>query len=209
MPRLFRPALIALFGISVWLAPAQAQDTAQDQDNVGEQAATEEPAAPEQMADLSLDALFGRLTASKDDKEAARYTKEISERWSTSGSDTLDLLLIRGRKAMRSGDHDKAVAHFSRLIAFAPEFAEGWNARATAYFAQEDFGYALADLYHVMRLEPRHFGALSGMALIFESLDMERQALTAYREALTIHPHLDGAKAGVERLEEKVQGQPI
>lgn len=203
MPHLFRPAILAFCAASLLIHPAFAQEVTADAAEV------EAPAVPEQLADLSIAQLFERLKASEDARDAARYTKELSNRWSGSGSDTIDLLLIRGRKAMQSGAHDKAVSHFSRLIAFAPEFPEGWNMRATAYFAREDFGYALADLYHVIRLEPRHFGALSGMALIFEQLDMPDKALVAYREALALHPHLEGAKAGVERLEEKVQGQPI
>ena len=163
---------------------------------------------PEQMADLSLDMLYDRLAVANE-RDADRLSDEIVDRWSKSGSDSLDLLLLRGRTAMVAQEYDRAVDHFSRLIAFDPGFAEGWNARATAHFALEEYGYALADLYNALQRQPRHFGALSGLAIIMESLDNEDGALDAYRAALAIHPHLEGAKDGVERLAEKVAGQPI
>lgn len=163
---------------------------------------------PEQMSDLSLETLYDRLSEA-DAKDADRLSDEIIDRWSRSGSASIDLLLQRGRKAMQAKDYDKALSHFSRLIAFEPRFAEGWNARATAHFAREEYGFALSDLYNALRLQPKHYGALSGLAIILESLDNEDGALEAYRAALAVHPHLEGAKAGVERLKEKVAGQPI
>jgi len=70
-------------------------------------------------------------------------------------------------------------------------------------------GRALADLYEALRLEPRHFGAMIGLALIMESLDRKDDAYAAFRAAQDLHPNVNGAEAGLERLKKSVQGEPI
>ena len=193
---------IASLGILLCTAPAYAQETTSEE---GEVAASEEP---KQLSDETLEGLFDRLAVA-DERQAARVEDEIIERWSKSGSDSADLLLIRGRKALRKKEFKKAIGHFSRLIAFRPDFAEGWNARATAHYAEKSFGRALADLYEVLRIEPRHFGALIGVALIMEGLDRKDDAYAAFKAAQELHPNVDGAEAGLERLKESVEGEPI
>jgi len=156
----------------------------------------------------ALDDLFERLPAAQD-READRIAREIWIEWSKSGSPALDLLLERGRDAMAAGAPAVAVEHLTALIDHAPEFAEGWNARATAYFQTGDLGPSISDLGHVLTLNPRHFGALTGLGMIFEQLDKPEQALEVYRAALAINPHLNDVKASVERLEKTVTGQDL
>ncbi len=163
---------------------------------------------PKQLSDETIDSLFDQL-AEADERRAARIESEITDRWEKSGSDSADLLLLRGRKALAKRDFKKAIAHFSRLIAFRPDFAEGWNARATAHFADRNLGRSVADLYEVLRLEPRHFGAMIGLGLIMEGWDREDEAYAAYSAAQAIHPNVDGAADGLERLRKSVEGQPI
>jgi len=196
------PLRIASLALILSVTPALAQDDAAEETEV----TTAEQ--PKQLSDETLEGLFERL-AEADERQASRVEDEISERWSKSGSDSADLLLIRGRKAMRKKEFKKAIAHFSRLIAFRPDFAEGWNARATAHFADKNMGRALADLYEALRLEPRHFGAMIGLALIMESLDRKDDAYAAFRAAQDLHPNVNGAEAGLERLKKSVQGEPI
>ena len=198
------PLRIASLAILLSAGPAFAQEEGAAEET--EVTAAEE--APKQLSDETLEGLFERL-AEADERQASRVEEEITERWSKSGSDSADLLLIRGRKALRKKEFKKAIAHFSRLIAFRPDFAEGWNARATAHFADKNLGRALADLYEVLRLEPRHFGAMIGIALIMENLDRKDDAYAAFKAAQDLHPNVDGAEAGLERLRESVQGEPI
>ncbi len=164
--------------------------------------------APPQTREERLAALFAQLRDSALTEPAAkRVQAQIGRLWSESGSDTLDLLLLRGKRAVASGEFEKAKAHFSRLIAFAPEFPEGWSSRAAAAYAAKDYGRALSDVARAVELEPRHFAAWSGLGAILEKMDRPREALEAYRKALEINPFSGAAKAGIERLEGEIDGR--
>ena len=165
-------------------------------------------AAPAAAQTAALDDLFGRLPAA-DAREADKIEREIWIEWSKSGSPSMDLLLERGRDAMAAGMPDVAVDHLTALIDHAPDFAEGWNARATAYFQTGDLGPSVSDIGQVLTLNPRHFGALAGLGMIFEQLDQPEKALEVYRAALAVNPHLDDVKGSIERLEKTVAGQDL
>jgi tetratricopeptide (TPR) repeat protein len=155
-----------------------------------------------------LDGLFDRLKTAGPD-EAGRIETEIWIEWSKSGSPALDLLLQRGRDALEIGDTVQAVEHFTAIIDQAPDFAEGWNARATAYYQAGEFGPSVADIARVLQLNPRHFGALSGLGTILEASGKPARALQVYKAALEIHPHLQGVVEAVERLETQEQGAEL
>lgn len=155
-----------------------------------------------------LDGLFDRLKTAGEG-EAGRIETEIWIEWSKSGSPALDLLLQRGKDAMDLGDLPAAIEHFTAIIDQDPDFAEAWNARATAYYMAGDFGPSVADIGKVLTLNPRHFGALSGLAMILEETDKPEKALEVYRAALAIHPYLKGAAEAVERLEKQAEGQEL
>jgi tetratricopeptide (TPR) repeat protein len=135
--------------------------------------------------------------------------KRIWKAWSKSGSDAMDLLLQRGRQAMKDGDLEKAVEHLTALTDHAPEFAEGWNARATVFFMMDEFGLSVADIQTTLALNPHHFGALSGLGMIFEQLDRPEAALEAYKAAKKMHPHRPNLGQAIERLEEKTKGTSL
>jgi tetratricopeptide (TPR) repeat protein len=165
-------------------------------------------AAPALAQTARLDELFDQLQ-SADDAEASNIEQEIWNEWSKSGSPAMDLLLERGRQAMADGYPEIAIAHLTALIDHAPDFAEGWNARATAYYQTGDFGPAISDIGHVLTLNPRHWGALSGLGAIFEDLGRPEQALEVYKAALAINPHAPGLKEAVDRIEAELQGQDL
>ncbi len=135
-----------------------------------------------------------------------RTEREVLREWSKSGSPAMDLLLQRGREAMRAGDHKAAIEHLTALTDHAPDFAEGWNARATAYFNAGQFGPSIDDIARTLALNPHHFGALSGLGMILLDLGQKEKALAAYKAALVIHPHLEGVKQAVTRLETELGG---
>lgn len=155
-----------------------------------------------------LDGLFTRLQ-SAGAEEAERIEREIWIEWSKSGSPAMDLLLQRGRDALAAGDTQVAIGHFSAIIDHSPEFAEGWNARATAYFNAGEFGPSVSDIAHVLTLNPRHFGAMSGLATILEATGKPERAVEVYRAALAIHPHLEGVTDAIERLQAEAEGREL
>jgi tetratricopeptide (TPR) repeat protein len=121
----------------------------------------------------------------------------------------MDFLLQRGKAALAAGDAQSAIDHFSALIDHAPDFAEGYNARATAYYQIGQLGLSLADVDKTLALNPRHFGALSGLGMIFEELNEPDKALEVYRAALKLNPHLKDLQDAVERLDAQLGGQEL
>jgi tetratricopeptide (TPR) repeat protein len=134
---------------------------------------------------------------------------EIVRAWSQSGSDAMDLLLRRGRDAIEDGDHGAAVEHLTALTDHAPDFAEGWHARATAFYYMGEYSLALADIERVLSLNPRHFIALSGLAAMLDSLGETQLALEAYRAARALNPHRDELVVSIERLERALGGAEL
>lgn len=155
-----------------------------------------------------LDTLFQQLLAANDE-DAATITQDIWIEWSKSGSASMDLLLKRGQDALAAGDLHTAVDHLTALIDHAPDFAEGYNARATAYFQMGQLGLSIADISKTLSLNPRHFGALAGLGMIFEQLNEPDKALEVYREALKINPHMADVKDAVKRLDAQLGGQEL
>lgn len=135
--------------------------------------------------------------------------QEIWSEWARSGSPSIDLLYSRGQEALQADDAKAAVEHFSAAIDHAPDFAEAYNGRATAFFQMERFGLSLSDIEMTLALNPRHFGAMTGLGLILEALDRKADALSAYRAVTAIHPHSPNVQESIEKLEAQLEGQAL
>lgn len=155
-----------------------------------------------------LDELFVALKDPENTQWQATE-KKIWRHWSHSGSAAMDHLLKRGAKARDAGQYREAIEHYSAAIDHAPDFAEGWHKRGTAFYALKEYGLALSDLQQVLILNPRHFGALTGLGTILEGLDRPKDALIVYRRVLEIHPRKEGLEEAVKRLQADVKGQKL
>ncbi len=155
-----------------------------------------------------LEGLYAEL-ADPDNPNWQATERRIEAIWSHSGSAAMDLLLERGRKALEAEEFDAAIEHLTALIDHAPDFAEGYNARALAYFRKGLYGPALDDLARALELNPRHFGALVGVAVILEEIGMEKAALEAWREVEAIHPHQPQLRDAIDRLEKATAGTAL
>lgn len=163
---------------------------------------------PTTADEVTLDQLFESLR-NADPSTYEEIERQIWLEWSKSGSSAMDLLLERGRKALEAGDLQAAIEHFTALIDHSPDFAEGYNARATAYFQAGLYGPSLEDIRQTLALNPRHFGAISGLALILEEIGETEGALDAWRAVETMNPARPGVKEAIERLQKEVEGQTL
>ena len=190
------------------ISPVQGQTNAPN-------AATAKPAAPDTTdkqsrgRDKILSELFDRLGKADDDEEAKGIAGAIERVWLRSGSDTADLLMNRALGAVRQREFKLAEELFDKLVVIEPEWAEAWNQRATVRFRDDDTNGAVADLGRALALEPRHFGALSGLGYILYGRGFDRRALDVLRRALAINPKQEDVRKLVEQLSQKFEGRDI
>ena len=165
------------------------------------------PVPPEQSREARLASLFETLKTETDPDAAGEVENEILDVWLDSESDTVDLLMDWTLQAMEGKQYPRALDFLDRIILMEPAYVEGWNKRATVYFLLDDYGMALADIGKVLELEPRHFGALSGLGIILRSLGEDERAKAAFRAALDIDPHLTNVREELESLEAETAGE--
>lgn len=158
------------------------------------------------QSDGRLDSLFERLQETRDPTDAATLQQRIWQIWIEAEDATSSQLMRRGMTAMADGDHETALDAFDDLVEQAPEFAEAWNKRATVYYLMGRLDESVNDIQQTLELEPRHFGALSGLALIYDAVENPGAAIRSLEAALEINPHLQGSQERINQLREKVKG---
>ena len=138
-----------------------------------------------------------QLLRGDDPVRAASAAAALWQMWHQSGEPKLDELLRYGIEAMERQRLSEAEEMFTRLIEVAPEFAEGWNKRATVRYFAKSYAASIDDCRETLARNRNHFGALSGQALCHLALRQYREAAELCRRALAVHPHLDGARANL------------
>lgn len=153
--------------------------------------------------DMRLGPLFERLKGVSSPGEAQVVEMLIWQIWTEAGDPATDSLMQLGLAAMQNGDLPGALSLFDAVTSRAPEFAEGWNKRATVFYMMGAYDRSAEDVARVLALEPRHFGALSGLGLINLQREREDAAIAAFEQALKVNPHMPGVRENLEQLRKK------
>jgi tetratricopeptide (TPR) repeat protein len=143
------------------------------------------------------------------ESDAARLDRELGLIWDRSGSAAMDLLLTRGREALEADEIEKAIEHLTALTDHAPDFAEGWHARATAFYRAGLYGPALDDLERALALNPNNYDAIYGLGVMMQELGEEERALRAFKRVLDLNPHHENAKTAMEQLKRSGIGRTL
>ncbi|WP_193370310.1 tetratricopeptide repeat protein [Pelagibius marinus] len=159
--------------------------------------------------DARLEALFVRLLEAPGPGEAQLVEGLIWSIWVQSDDGAVQVLMHDGLEAMQQGNYPRALGKFEQMVLIAPDFAEGWNKRATVHYLLGNYEKSLADIDKTLALEPRHFGALAGRGLVYAELEDAPRALKAFEDALAIHPNLTSAAINASRLRKLLQDRDI
>ncbi|MEC9343265.1 hypothetical protein FQ775_06365 [Nitratireductor mangrovi] len=189
--RFVLPFLVALGAAQAFAAPADG----------------EKPAAQDDAA--RIDTLFGELKRERNEKAAQRIADRIWQEWMKSGSASIDLMMQWSNEATQKKEFSVALDFLDQIVLLQPGYAEGWNRRATVHFMMDSYSKSMADIERTLRLEPRHFGALSGMGAILKATGRKHLALNAYERVLDIYPMMRNAQTEVVNLTEELAGEGI
>jgi tetratricopeptide (TPR) repeat protein len=191
-----------LLGVLLFAPDVFSQDKSKDSDKLKDVRA-------ETAKSPTIDELFTRLAKAKDEVEAKGIADQIERIWAKSGSDTADLLMSRSMVAMSAKQYTIALDLVDSVIALEPKWVEAWNKRATILFLSDDYDGSMRDIRQVLVLEPRHFGAIGGISLIYQAMENKKLALKAARQALAIYPFMAGAYKYVESNARAVEGENL
>ena len=198
----FAAFLAAGMALPAWAGEADAPPAASPPPAI-----TPPPTAPTRQG--RLDQLFADLKRERNEKAAERIAGRIWSEWNQSGSASIDLMMQWAQKATEDQKFDVALDFLDQVVTLQPDYAEGWNRRATVHFMMKNYGKSMADIDRTLQLEPRHFGALSGLAQIMAETGHKQSALEAWQKVLTIYPMMRSAQDQVSTLSEELAGEGI
>lgn len=218
-----RQLTVARFLAGLWLALAVAVAPASAEEGKADSRAAEQAPPSDSVERLleeqrqdgassreaRLEILFERLAEADEKERADTIAGNIRRLMLASGSPTVDILMLQANRAMREKDLSAALDVLDAITRLAPDYPEGWNMRATIHFMREDYSRSLSDIERVLALEPRHWGALTGLAMILVAIDEDEDALLAMDRALAVHPHLERLKERRDELRAELDGRGI
>jgi tetratricopeptide (TPR) repeat protein len=196
----YAPAIAVLLIATSVEGPARAEEAP-----AAEKAALDNNATAAESP-KTVEALITELKRERDPEAADKIADEIMANWNRSDSPTVDLLMEWANNAIAEKRNAAALDFLDQAIVLKPEFVGAWNQRATLHFTMGQYRKAVADINHVLELEPRHFGALAGLAAILGERGREEMALKAWEGYLDIYPADREAQGIVDKLSEKLAG---
>lgn len=159
--------------------------------------------------DPELGSLFDSLRKTRDPVAAAPIEARIWDLWFQHDNPEANRLMQLGLTQANANALEAAVATFTQLIELEPDFAEAWNRRATLYYLLGNYPASKADVDQVLKLEPYHFAALSGLGLVYIGMQQYFQARSAFNAALEINPSMQGVRENLRQLDQVLQDRAI
>ena len=158
------------------------------------------PVDPVKKRSAEIDRLFGQLH-----KQGATNPQQAIEKiwtlWASNSSPMAEVLLTQSNKALRDGAFEITEAMLNELVGSYPEYTEALNLRAKLYYNQKRYDEAETDLEAVLENEPRHFGALAGLAAVYQAKGQTAKAAAMLRDAIAVNPYMQSAKEVLKQLE--------
>ena len=157
------------------------------------------------QTDNRLDALFATLQETQNVRTIQITENQIWEIWLQHANADVQQLILVGTQRMNAQRYAEAMVAFNRLTESFPDYAEGWNKRATLNYMLGNLDASVSDIEKTLELEPRHFGALSGLGMVFIQRKELSKAKRAFEDLIEVHPNSPNAKQNLELVEERLR----
>lgn len=157
------------------------------------------------QTDERLGDLFAVLQVTEDARTIQRTENQIWEIWLQHANADVEQLMVVGTQRMNSQRYAEAMIAFNLLTESFPNYAEGWNKRATLHYVLGNLEESISDIEKTLALEPRHFGALSGLGMVYIQQKELQKAKQAFEELIAVHPNSPNAQQNLELVEEQLR----